>query len=78
MNPCIVARTDKNIRPLVEAYITDNIFKVRRTYFCRSTGGFDFFSEPVIHIVTVTRFAKRYKSNIAMRTLPLIYFKFTR
>jgi hypothetical protein len=64
VHPSIVAWTDKNIRPLMEAYITDNIFKVRRTYLCRSTGGFDFFSKPVIHIVTVTPFVKTCKLNM--------------
>jgi hypothetical protein len=53
MHPRIVARPDKNIRPLIETNITDNLFKVRRTYLARSTGGFDFFSKPVIHIVTL-------------------------
>jgi hypothetical protein len=54
MHPRIVARPDKNIRPLIETYITDNLFKVRRTDLPRSTGGFDFFSKPIIHIVTLT------------------------
>jgi hypothetical protein len=54
MHPRIVARTDKNIRPLIETYITDNLFKVRRTDLRRSTGGFDFLSKPVVHIVTLT------------------------
>jgi hypothetical protein len=53
MHPRIVARPDKNIRPLIDTYITNNLFKVRRTDLARSTGGFDLFSKPVIHIVTL-------------------------